>query len=173
MFGWDFLLMLSRDSEDGMWSRFMFELLIWLQEATLARWTQSSGPLCLWQCFRICSERLLVNQSRVFSSKFWWLPSYSECGAGKPRLWGGARRRWSDHSPPGLCGEKDIAIFCPDTSNTNVDFSLQLLTTTLLWSSWKTQKWWLVTEPLFGQPVFLLKVSWSSSEGRWNYRLPP
>ena len=51
MFGWDFLLMLSRDSEDEMWSRFMFELLIWLQEATLARWTQSSGPLCLWQCF--------------------------------------------------------------------------------------------------------------------------
>ena len=50
MFGWDFLLMLSRDSEDEMWSRFMFELLIWLQEATLARWTQSSGPLCLWQC---------------------------------------------------------------------------------------------------------------------------
>ena len=51
MFGWDFLLMFSRDSEDEMWSRFMFELLIWLQEATLARWTQFSGPLCLWQCF--------------------------------------------------------------------------------------------------------------------------
>ena len=31
----------------------MFELLIWLQEFTLARWTQSSGPLCLWQCFLI------------------------------------------------------------------------------------------------------------------------
>ena len=30
----------------------MFELLIWLQEATLARWTQSSGPLCLWQCLK-------------------------------------------------------------------------------------------------------------------------
>ena len=44
--------MLSQDSEDEMWSRFMFELLIWLQEATLARWTQSSGPLCLWQCFK-------------------------------------------------------------------------------------------------------------------------
>ena len=51
MFGWDFLLMLSRDSEDEMWSRFMYELLIWLQEVTLARWTQPSGPLCLWQCF--------------------------------------------------------------------------------------------------------------------------
>ena len=51
MFGWDFLLMLSRDSEDEMWSRFVFELVIWLQEVTLARWTQPSGPLCLWQCF--------------------------------------------------------------------------------------------------------------------------
>ena len=34
-----------------MWSRFVFELVIWLQEVTLARWTQPSGPLCLWQCF--------------------------------------------------------------------------------------------------------------------------
>ena len=41
--------MLSRDSEE-MWSRLMFELLIWPQEVTLARWTQPSGPLCLWQC---------------------------------------------------------------------------------------------------------------------------
>ena len=57
MFGWDFLLMLSRDSEHGMWSRFMFELLIWLQEATLARWTQSSGPLCLWQCFIVTWQK--------------------------------------------------------------------------------------------------------------------
>ena len=50
MFGWDFGLMLSRDSKDEMWSRFMFELLIWLQEVTLARWTQPSGPFSLWQC---------------------------------------------------------------------------------------------------------------------------
>ena len=34
-------LMLGRDSEDEIWSRFVFELVIW---------TQSSGPLCLWQC---------------------------------------------------------------------------------------------------------------------------
>ena len=32
-----------------MW--FVFELVIWPQEVTLARWTQPSGPLCLWQCF--------------------------------------------------------------------------------------------------------------------------
>ena len=55
-FGWYFLLMLSRDSEDEMWSRFMFELLKWLQNATLARWTQSSGPLCLWQCLQKWSQ---------------------------------------------------------------------------------------------------------------------
>ena len=42
--------MLSRDSEDEIWSRFVFELVIWPQEVTLVRWTQPSGPLCLWQC---------------------------------------------------------------------------------------------------------------------------
>ena len=35
-------LMLGRDSEDEIWSRFVFELVIW---------TQHSGLLCLWQCF--------------------------------------------------------------------------------------------------------------------------
>ena len=44
--------MLSRDSEDEMWSRFVFELVMWPQKVTLARWTQPSGPLCLWQCFQ-------------------------------------------------------------------------------------------------------------------------
>ena len=43
--------MLSRDSEDAIWSRFVFELVIWPKEVTLVRWTQPSGPLCLWQCF--------------------------------------------------------------------------------------------------------------------------
>ena len=41
----------SWDSEDEIWSRFVFELVIWPQEVTLVRWTQPSGPLCLWQCF--------------------------------------------------------------------------------------------------------------------------
>ena len=45
MFVWDF--------EDELWSRFVFELVIWPQEGTLARSTQPSGPLCLWQCFLI------------------------------------------------------------------------------------------------------------------------
>ena len=35
-------MMLGRDSEDEIWSRFVFELVIR---------TQPSGPLCLWQCF--------------------------------------------------------------------------------------------------------------------------
>ena len=46
MFGWDF--------EDEIWSRFVFELVIWPKEVTLARWTQPSGPLCLWQCLYSC-----------------------------------------------------------------------------------------------------------------------
>ena len=45
--------MLSQDSEDEKWSRFVFELVIWPQEVTLARWTQPSGLLCLWQYFLI------------------------------------------------------------------------------------------------------------------------
>ena len=28
--------------------------MIWPQEVTLIRWTQPSGPLCLWQCFSKC-----------------------------------------------------------------------------------------------------------------------
>ena len=50
MFGWDFYFMLSRDSEDEMRSIFVFEIVIWPQEVTLARLTQPSGPFCLWQC---------------------------------------------------------------------------------------------------------------------------
>ena len=47
--------MLGGDSEDEIWSRFVFEFVIWPQEVTLVRWTQSAGPLCLWQCFHIWS----------------------------------------------------------------------------------------------------------------------
>ena len=47
-------LMLGRDSEDEIWSRFVFEFMIWPQDVTLVRWTQSSGPLCLWQCLGLC-----------------------------------------------------------------------------------------------------------------------
>ena len=42
--------MLGRDSEDEIWSRFVFELVIWHKQATLLSWIQPSGPLCLWQC---------------------------------------------------------------------------------------------------------------------------
>ena len=40
--------MLSRDSEDEIWSRFVFELVIW---------PQPSGPLCLWQCLYLNLEK--------------------------------------------------------------------------------------------------------------------
>ena len=43
-------LIQGRDSED-VWSRFVFELVIWPKEVTLVSRTQPSGPLCLWQCF--------------------------------------------------------------------------------------------------------------------------
>ena len=78
MFGWDFLLMLSRDSEDEMWSRFVFELVIWPQGVTLVRWTQPSGPLCLWQCFQQrCTWSSLCNFSFQMycngcSFSSWW-----------------------------------------------------------------------------------------------------
>ena len=45
--------MIRRDYDDEMWSRFVFELVTWPQEVTLVRWTQPSGPLCLWQCLRL------------------------------------------------------------------------------------------------------------------------
>ena len=48
-----------------MWSGFVFELVIWLQEVTLARWTQPSGPLCLWQCF-------YSNAHTCFLAHFSW-----------------------------------------------------------------------------------------------------
>ena len=74
--------MLSQDSEDEMWSRFMFELLIWLQEVTLKRWTQPSGPLCLWQCFLSLSGDLGIglvwdNHLIPYNISVWILKSCS------------------------------------------------------------------------------------------------
>ena len=64
--------MLSRDSEDEMWSRFVFELVIWPQEVALARWTQPSGPLCLWQCFvHTLSTRFGQDFEVEVQERFW------------------------------------------------------------------------------------------------------
>ena len=41
---------LGWDSEDEIWSRFVWEAAIW-PKVTLVSRTQPSGPLCLWQCF--------------------------------------------------------------------------------------------------------------------------
>ena len=70
MFGWNFeintwsrfwsssfmeRLMFSQDFEVDAWSRFwrwnLIKICVWTCNMTLARWTQPSGPLCLWQCF--------------------------------------------------------------------------------------------------------------------------
>ena len=73
-------LMLGRDSEDEIWSRFVFELVIW---------TQPSGPLCLWQCFiysrwvwsighdlswccfKTCHKKMNLNCWRKIGSDLW------------------------------------------------------------------------------------------------------
>ena len=44
-------LLLGRDYEDEIWSKFVWELVIWPKEVSLVTRTQHSGPLCLWQCF--------------------------------------------------------------------------------------------------------------------------
>ena len=72
--------MLSRDSEDEMWSRFVFELAIWPQEVTLARWTQPSGPLCLWQCLYnggICRLTSLGGTKTNHFSMIKWLTKHN------------------------------------------------------------------------------------------------
>ena len=58
-----------------MW--FVFELVIWPQEVTLARWTQPSGPLCLWQCLLTGWKYNFLHDGwrRGFSDKMtkhWW-----------------------------------------------------------------------------------------------------
>ena len=41
-----------------LWSKFVWELVIWPKEVTLATRTQPSGPLCLWQCLlRTCQQQ--------------------------------------------------------------------------------------------------------------------
>ena len=66
--------MLRRDSEDEMCSRFVPELVIWPQEVILARWTQPSGPLCLWQCY------FNIEESSQFHSDMNVLFSLSKFG---------------------------------------------------------------------------------------------
>ena len=85
MFGWDFLLMLSRDSEDEMWSRLMFELLIWLQEVTFARWTQPSGPLCLWQCLQT-NQGFSFDKDELCEPSSDWVPPGLPQGPANPKL---------------------------------------------------------------------------------------
>ena len=66
-------LMLGRDSKERIWSRFLFELVIWPQVVTLIRWTQPSGPLCLWQCFdkQIKALKTTRGKNKGFSNQAW------------------------------------------------------------------------------------------------------
>ena len=66
MFGWDFEV--DAWSEDEIWSRCLFEFVIW---------TQPSGLLCLWQCFN-CQEpgclthlQIILMSSEVQSLVLW------------------------------------------------------------------------------------------------------
>ena len=87
------------------YSRFVFELVIWPQQITLARWTQPSCPLCLWQCFETASffPRLfllfLLNlwaPSKIVSS----FTSLFVCSVGR-RIIG--KRTINDSRPTLLC----------------------------------------------------------------------
>ena len=55
------------------WSRFVFELVIWPQEVTLIRWTQPSGPLCLWQSFIDVSKLSQSCPKAVSKLSLWCL----------------------------------------------------------------------------------------------------
>ena len=39
------------DAESRFWRWNSIKICVWTCNMTLARWTQPSGPLCLWQCF--------------------------------------------------------------------------------------------------------------------------
>ena len=71
--------MLGRDSEDEIWSRFVFEFVIWPQDVTLVRWTQSSGPLCLWQCFLSLHHSERGNLKGIFKIGEGWMIAGCQC----------------------------------------------------------------------------------------------
>ena len=60
--------MLGWDSQDEIWSRFVFELLIW---------TQPSGPLCLWQCLNFstapCGIHNILSPKMSCKGSFYFL----------------------------------------------------------------------------------------------------
>ena len=63
-------VLFCRVYEEESWSRF------WLQ-VTLARWTQPSGPLCLWQCFYApFPNGALIFPGRAFNHLLWLYQEY-------------------------------------------------------------------------------------------------
>ena len=55
-------LMLNRDSEIEIWWTFVQELVIW---------TQSSGPLCLWQCYFWALTDVTLTDCWRYQIKYW------------------------------------------------------------------------------------------------------
>ena len=55
VFGWDF--------EVDAWSKFwnLIKICVWTCNMTLARWTQPSGPLCLWQCLTLPIDNAMLS----------------------------------------------------------------------------------------------------------------
>ena len=68
--------MLGSDFEVNAWSRFwrwsLIKICVWTcdmtQFFTLERWTQPSGPLCLWQCYHDRGTKKLARTS------CWYVP---------------------------------------------------------------------------------------------------
>ena len=77
-------LMLGRYSEDQIWSRFVFELVIWPKQVTLVSWTQPSGPLCLLQCFFLFYNHSNVAKYEIITCFRDFMRSYPSSMA-----WGG------------------------------------------------------------------------------------
>ena len=59
MFGWDF----EENALSRFWRWSLIKICVWTcdmtQLVTLERWTQPSGPLCLWQCLFCILRRLM------------------------------------------------------------------------------------------------------------------
>ena len=75
------------------------EIVIWPQEVTLVRWTQPSGPLCLWQCFFILSVYAFLSKNELWSIYLCgYLSHSSKCFHHDIALRSGYRKHLPDQS---------------------------------------------------------------------------
>ena len=80
-------LMLGWDSADEIWSRFMFQLVMW---------TQPSGPLCLWQCFLNFSNRSSWIDSRAGPDLFWHSNFWQHWKGPETQVWCADKSHWGN-----------------------------------------------------------------------------